>query len=200
MPFDGVEWDSPIDGAAIAAHPGATLTSEALVAALVSGYYAGRRVGRLFGCQTFERLERSAADGDGAWFSSLTPLTVGGARGWIDGTWTHAVAYVVAEVVVSVDVLAQLRVVATDGTTTATGTTVERAVAANADADLRTGAIVSRGVNYDESLVAMSAEVSLATLTLSARCRVTAEGHAASLLSGGYYRPRFVALFLECRG
>lgn len=200
MVFDGVDWDSPMDGSALSAHPHAALTSEAVAMALVNGYYAGRRNGRLFSMQSFPNNERdTSASAPDQWITSLTPTLIGGGRGWVDGTWTHAYAIVIVEAVVSMDVSLRLRVVAHDGAVTATGATAERAVSANAtSASLRSPVTVE--VPYEETLVAMTAEVSLATLTRSQRLRITAQGCAAALLVPGWYRPRYVAIYLEARG
>lgn len=201
MPFDGVEWDSPLDGSVLAAYPGSPCTAEALACGLVSGYYSARHNGRLFSVTNYQTNARSADDADLNVIVSLTPETIGGAWGWVDGTFTHAVAYVLAEVAATVDVETQLRVVAFDGSTTNTGTAVAAPLRANARAN--TGSAfggLALDVPYEDTIVSQVAEVSLTGLTLSQRLRVTAQGHVANLAVQGYYRPRRVEIWLECRG
>lgn len=194
MPFDGVTWDSPHLGSVYAALPGAPLTAEAIACALVSGHYAARRNGRLWMQQAYERQERGSQTGASSlWIDSSTPVLVGGARGWIDTTWTHATAIISIGTVSSVETTYGLRVVATDGTTTATGTTVERT--GTSGAQYARGAIGDAG---DIPAIQIVAEVSLSTLTLGARGRITAELSVPS--ADGYALPLWLAIYLECRG
>lgn len=194
MPFDGVTWDSPHLGAAYAALPGAPLTAEAIACALVSGHYAARRNGRLWMQQAYERQERGSQTGTSdLWIDSSTAVLVGGARGWIDTTWTHATAIISIATVSSVESTYGLRVVATDGTTTATGT-ASTGTGGN-------GAQFARGAIRDADEVPtlqLVAEVSLSTLTLGARGRITAELSVPS--ADGYALPLWLAIYLECRG
>lgn len=194
MPFDGVTWDSPHLGAAYAALPGAPLTAEGIACALVSGHYAARRNGRLWMQQAYERQERGSQMGTSPlWIDSSTSVLVGGARGWIDTTWTHATAIISIATVSSVESTYGLRVVATDGTTTATGT-ASTGTGGN-------GAQFARGAIGDADEVPtlqLVAEVSLATLTLGARGRITAELSIPS--ADGYALPYWLAIYLECRG
>ncbi len=196
MPFDGVTWDSPHLGAAYAALPGAPLTAEAVACALVTGHYAARRNGRLWMQQAYERQERGSQTGTSAlWIDSSTSVVVGGARGWIDTTWTHAVAYLTIATVSQVDTTYGLRVVATDGTTTATGTVSTRTGTGGGGQYAR-GLLGDRGP--DVPTLDLVAEVSLATLTLGARGRITAELSIPS--ADGYALPYWLAIYLECRG
>jgi hypothetical protein len=198
--FDGVLWDSPNDGSALAAYPGAPLSADALTCALVSGHYAARHNGRLFGMQTYPRLQRGTNEGAaGLWIDSTSFQQIGGARGWIDGTWTHATAYVLADVVASVDVPVFLRVVADDGTTTETGGTVQRDVSPNVTITGPRSRVFYPDLSDNAGEIAMYAEVSLAALTLSQRCRIRVQAYAAGTLLAGYYRPREVSIYLECR-
>ena len=194
MPFDGVTWDSPHLGSAYAALPGAPLTAEAIACALVSGHYAARRNGRLWMQQAYERQERGSQTGTSdLWIDSSTAVLVGGARGWIDTTWTHATAIISIATVSSVESTYGLRVVATDGTTTATGT-ASTGTGGN-------GAQFARGAIGDADEVPtlqLVAEVSLSTLTLGARGRITAELSVPS--ADGYALPLWLAIYLECRG
>lgn len=189
MPFDGVTWDSPHLGSVYAALPGAPLTAEAIACALVSGHYAARHNGRLWMQQAYESQDRGSQMGASAlWIDSVSDVLVGGARGWVDTTWTHAVAVMTIATVSDVGSTYGLRVVATDGTTTATGTTSETEgvefEVAEATAEMPTLQLV--------------AEVSFATLTLGARCRITAELSVPT--ANGYALPRWLGIYLESRG
>lgn len=201
MPFDGVEWDAPLDGSVLAAYPGSPCTAEALACGLVSGYYSARHNGRLFSVTNYQTNARSGDDADLNFIVGLLPETIAGSWGWVDGTFTHAVAVILAEVAATIDVEANARVTAFDGTTTNTGTTVATAIVANARASTAApfGAI-SLDVPYEDTLIMQTAEVSLTGLTLSQRVRILAQGHVASIAVQGYYRPRRVEIWLECRG
>ncbi len=182
MPFDVVTWDSPHLGAAYAALPGAPLTAEAVACAL------GMQ-------QAYERQERGSQTGTSAlWIDSSSSVVVGGARGWVDTTWTHAVAYLTIATVSQVDTTYGLRVVATDGTTTATGAVSTRT--GGNGAQYARGAIGDTGP--DVPTLDLVAEVSLSTLTLGARGRITAELSIPS--ADGYALPYWLAIYLECRG
>lgn len=195
MPFDGVTWDSPHLGSAYAALPGAPLTAEGIACALVSGHYAARRNGRLWMQQAYERQERGSQMGTSPlWIDSSSSVLVGGARGWIDTTWTHATAIISLATVSSVESTYGLRVVATDGTTTATGTVSTRT--GGNGAQFARGA--AREAGRDIPTIQIEAEVSLSTLTLGARGRITAELSIPS--ADGYALPLWLAIYLECRG
>lgn len=189
MPFDGVTWDSPHLGAVYAALPGAPLTAEAVACALVTGHYAARHNGRLWMQQAYESQERGSQIGvSSLWIDSVSDVLVGGARGWVDTTWTHAVAVMTIATVSDVGSRYGLRVVATDGTTTATGTTSE---IEGVDTE-------SNDTAADIVTLQLLAEVSLATLTLGARCRITAELSVPT--ADAYALPRWLGIYLESRG
>lgn len=207
MVFDGVAWSGPLPAAAISSQPHAPLVSDDVAAALVGGYFAARRNAVRVVEQPFPLLRRSGGDGGaGRWIVSLTHEDVASGYVWVEGTFTHAVGLVLAECVVATDVVLHVRLAATDSApSTKVGDDYELEVAANAAVvgDAVTGRLdPNAGVTEQlgGGLFVQTAELDLSGLVLDDRLLLELEGHAATVLTAGYYRPRYAAIYLECRG
>ena len=207
MVFDGVHWGAPFPSPAIASQPHAPLVSDDLVAALVGGYFSARRNAVRVVEQSFGLLQRSAADGEaGRWIVGTAHAPLGSGYVWIDGTFTHAIGIVLAECIVATDLSLHARIEATDsGATVKTGDDYEIEVSANATVDgaAVTGRLIPNDGAVDQlggGLFFQTAELELSGLVLDDRLLLELQGYAGTPLISGYYRPRYAAIYLECRG
>ena len=147
---------------------------------------------------------RSAADAAaGLWSTGTTHQEVTSGDVWVDGTFTHAIAVVIAEAMVDTDVLLHLRIVATDSAaTTKTGTdyTTEPSGDASLIGDDSTGALADSQVLVGGGGVFVhTAELDLSGLVLDDVLLLAVEAYAGAPGVAGVYRPRYAAVYLESR-
>lgn len=204
MPFDGVPWGQPVLVPPLAYHPHAPLTAEVLSAGFVNAYYSARRNGRKVLEQSSPLYGRSSIGGAGApeqWHTALSFAAVLDGYAHVDGTFTHAKAFVIFEAVTTIDALAYHRLRAHDGSTTNTGAVIEQPVATNGEYSGSPRSRVVRRLSAEETndgFFGSYAEVALAGLALDTRLRLTLEGYSGSL-GNAFYRFRWAAIYLECR-
>jgi hypothetical protein len=203
MPFDGVEWAAPMYSWPRAYQPHSPFTADVLQGSLINAYYAARRNGVLVLSQAYERNDADSLDGNGGWvLSTDTAGNLTSGYVYVPTQWTHARAFVAFECVTAIDTEVTHRISVVEGGTTVNGTSVVRAVTTNVE---RLGAPMATEENIGDSpggLFFAQCEVSLGTLTLDSTVLFTVQGHAADVVFANFaaYRPRWVAVFLECRG
>lgn len=205
MPFDGVEWSQPVFIPPYAYHAHAPLTAEVLSAGFINAYVAARRNGRRVHEQVAPFFGRSSTEGDfPQWHTATSLVPVADGYAWAQADWTHARAFVVYRAITVVDAIAYHRLVATDGSNTATGTTTEQAIATNGQlfGSPQTGHVgptAETAGNVNGGLFGSWAEVALETLTLDQTIHLQLEGYAG-VLGSGYYRFQWASIYLEARG
>lgn len=204
MVWDGVDWSSPALVAAGLYQPHAPFAADVIAYSLINAYFAGRHNSVKLIEQPFSH---NAQFGEGApqYFSNTDDFAeISSGYVGVDETFTHLRAIVVFQTATARDTSSHHRVIATDLSTTKTGSTATIPVATNSTFDVivrqlfdeRAAASYNGGVFYAEC------EVDLGGLDLLDEIYISVEGYTAdaSFVNFTTYRPLWVAVFAECRG